>query len=447
MKLVDHFDAFLKNKVNLSDGRIATLDQRVTAVTNFLSSGDDVIAQNFQELIPQGSYAQRTIINPVGSGDEFDADVLLDMDEVDGWEAQDYVENLYSVFRSSSTYRDMVSRRSRCVTINYAGEFHIDVVPYLTRHEQRYITNRHENQFELTNPEGFNEWLDDQNRIASGRLVKVIRLLKYVRDFKNNFSVKSVILTILVGNRVSDAAVWADADHYKDVPTALVNLLEDLNDYLRACPTMPSIDDPSCPTENFNHRWDQAQYSNFRNWIKTYSEWARDAYDETDRDESYRKWRRLFGDLFGTYDTSSSKSSLAHRGIAGVDDSEEFAETKFTVALHHVYKVKLEATTVRRNGWRSYNLASRGNVVAPNRNITFRIKSINVPAPFEIWWKVRNVGEEAIRKNMIRGQIVKDSGSRQITEPASFRGNHYVEVYIVKNGVVVARDRQPVNIL
>jgi hypothetical protein len=45
---------------------------------------------------------------------------------------------------------------------------------------------------------------------------------------------------------------------------------------------------------------------------------------------------------------------------------------------------------------------------------------------------------------MIRGQIVKDSGSRSCTEPTSFRGNHYVEVYIVKNGVVVAKDHDPV---
>ena len=153
MKLTKHFDAFLKHKVNLSDGRITTLDKRVDTISDFLSSGEDVIASNFIELIPQGSYAHRTIINPVDTNDEFDADVLLDMNEVEGWEAEDYVEQLYQVFRSSSTYRDMVSRRSRCVTINYAGEFHMDVVPYLTRHDERFITNRNTNQYELTNPE------------------------------------------------------------------------------------------------------------------------------------------------------------------------------------------------------------------------------------------------------------------------------------------------------
>jgi hypothetical protein len=183
MKLIKNFDAFLKNRVNLSDKRIEQLDARVTAVGSFLSTGTDVIAENFIELIPQGSYAQRTIINPVAANDEFDADVLLEMNEVEGWDAEDYVQELYTVFRSSSTYRDMVSRRSRCVVVDYANEFHMDVVPYLERHGERYITNRNTNTFELTNPEGFNAWLEDQNRLTAGRLVKVIRLPINTRTF------------------------------------------------------------------------------------------------------------------------------------------------------------------------------------------------------------------------------------------------------------------------
>ena len=445
MKLTDHFDAFLTNKVNLSDSRIATLDAHVEAVSQFLSAHGGTLGANFNELIPQGSYAHRTIINPVGANDEFDADVLLDMDEVDGWEAENYIENLYTVFRSSNTYRDMVSRMSRCATLDYASDFHMDVVPYLVRHGEHYITNRNENQFERTNPEGFNEWLDEQNRITGGnRLIKAIRLLKYLRDFKNTFSVKSVILTILLGERVSSTALMADPDHYKDLPTALVNLMMDLNGYLQANQTMPSIDDPSCPGENFNHRWDQDQYANFRSWMATYTEWARDAYNEANREESYAKWRKLFGEKFGTYSTAGATLAAAHRGLPGVRDTEEFIEDRFPIAIDPRYRVKLEGKTVRRNGWRNYTLSERGNVVDPNRRIQFTIRSSNIPEPYDVWWKVRNVGPEAIRRDMIRGQIERDTGGRSRTEPASFRGNHYVEVYVVKDGTVVAMDRQSV---
>lgn len=444
MNLSKHFDAFLRNGVNLSDGRIGTLDERVDSIGDFLSTGNHTIVKHFLELIPQGSYAHRTIINPVAENDEFDADVLLDMNEVRGWEPKDYVERLYEAFRSSGIYREMVSRRSRCVTVNYTGEFHVDVVPYLTFNGERFITNRNSNQFELTNPEGFSEWLDEKNRITSGRLVKAIRLLKYVRDFKSKFSVKSVILTILLGRRVDDTVLATDPDHYKNLPTAFVNLLLDLNQYLQDNPLMPSIVDPSCPTENFNHRWNQDQYANFRNLINTYSEWAEDAHVEVDPEESKRKWQKLFGDSFGTYSIDELKSSEAHRVVAGVHDTEEFIETRFTVCPNPTYSIKLQGETVRRNGWRNYTLSSHGNRVEPGRDITFSIKSSTVPQPYDLWWKVRNVGPEAIARNMIRGQVLKDDGTGKRVEPARFRGNHYVEVYAVKNGVVVAKDHHPV---
>lgn len=447
MKLVKNFDAFLKNRVNLSDKRIEQLDARVTAVGSYLSTGTDVIAENFVELIPQGSYAQRTIINPVAANDEFDADVLLEMNEIDGWDAEDYVQELYTVFRSSSTYRDMVSRRSRCVVVNYANEFHMDVVPYLERHGERYITNRNTNTFELTNPEGFNAWLEDQNRLTGGRLVKVIRLMKYVRDFKNNFSVKSVILSILLGNRVSDGALWSDPDHYKDVPTALKNIVGDLDTYLQANLSMPSIDDPSCPSENFNHRWDQDEYANFRNWIHTYSGWINDAFDEADQDESYRKWRKLFGDDFGTYAFSTiTKAAQEHLTRTDVTDTEENITDRWgiPVSLDRRYRVQLRGRLRQKPGFRHYDLPARGNVVGKSRTIDFRISANNVPPPFDVYWKVRNTGKEALDANSMRGQVVRDGGSTSRAEPTAHAGRHYVEVYIVKDGVCVAMDHHPV---
>ncbi|WP_440709874.1 SMODS domain-containing nucleotidyltransferase [Herbiconiux sp. YIM B11900] len=448
MKLIKHFDAFLVNKVNLSDSRITSLDKRVEAVSNFLQAGDDDFATNFIDLLPQGSYAHRTIINPVGSNDEFDADVLLYIDEVDEWEAEDYVEELYKVFRANPTYRNMVSRHDRCVKVDYANEFHIDVVPYLLRHGQNYITNRVTDEFELTNPEGYNAWLDEKNRLASGRLIKVVRLIKYLRDHKNTFSVKSVILSILLGGQVKDSAVWGDNSDYPDVPTALRSIAADLDDYLQANPTMPSIDDPSEPSENFNHRWDQDQYANFRDKLHMYRGWIDDAYEEENLETSKTKWRKLFGDKFGTYDLTVKKATEAHRGVAGVQDTEETIESKWgiPVRLNPAYKVKLGARTTRKNGFRHYELSSQGNVVAPNRTINFRLARHNVQGPFDLYWKVRNTGKEAIDNDCIRGQVEKDSGSQSRQEPTKYKGRHYVECYVVVNGICVAIDRHYVNI-
>lgn len=40
-------------------------------------------SSSIRTTLPRGSYAHRTIINPVRANDEFDADLLVEMDEVD----------------------------------------------------------------------------------------------------------------------------------------------------------------------------------------------------------------------------------------------------------------------------------------------------------------------------------------------------------------------------
>lgn len=61
--------------------------------------------------------------------------------------------------------------------------------------------------------------------------------------------------------------------------------------------------------------------------------------------------------------------------------------------------------------------------------------------PYTVYWKVRNVGIEAVKRNMIRGEISQDTGNEQITETTDFKGSHYVECYIIQNEVCVAKDR------
>ena len=68
----------------------------------------------------------------------------------------------------------------------------------------------------------------------------------------------------------------------------------------------------------------------------------------------------------------------------------------------------------------------------------------NVPGPYEVYWKVRNTGEEAIRADCIRGQIKPDDGTQWRDEPTKYRGKHYVECYVVKNGACVAVAHQNV---
>jgi hypothetical protein len=439
MKLHDYFKYFLEHSVNLNDSRIEMLDSRVQAITSFLK-GDPTLGALAVDVIPQGSYAQKTIIRPL-PGRDFDADVLLELVEQANWEASDYIANLYSAFRASSTYKEMVSRKTRCVTVQYANDFHVDVVPYIERAGNKYVTNRHENSFELTDPERFSEWLDEKNRTASLHLVPAIRLLKYLRDFKSRFAVKSIVLTALLGDRVNFANLLGDPTYYGDLATTLVHLLNDLDTYLQANATLPVIQDPGGTGEDFGQRWDQDGYANFRNWIHFYAQKVDAAYEETDRDAGVALWQEVFGEDFKKPPVEIQLAEAK----AMVPSSERFIDRDFGAEIIATsYTVRIAGRVRPQPGFRNYTLARRGNRVMKGRSLVFNVVACTVPKPYDVYWKVRNTGAEAARLEALRGEIGRDTGTGEKTETTAYRGSHYVECYIVKDGKCVASDRQSV---
>ncbi len=439
MKLPAHFDHFLASEVNLNQSRIDTIDARLAAVQAFLGQHADLGAMLAGDLIPQGSFAQKTIIKPL-PGHDFDVDVLLPMHVQDGFEALDYIANVYAALRSSGTYREMTNRGTRCVTVTYANEFHIDIVPFLERDGALWITNRQENSYELSNPERFNEWLDEHNRTASLHLVPAIRILKYLRDYKETFTAKSIVLTTLLGAQVHSARLLGDPEYYIDVPTALLHIVGDLDEYLQATPQMPVIPDPGGTGDDFSQRWDETQYSNFRNRVHSYAEKIRAAC-EADEEHSLALWQELFGTAFQTPPTGR----VALSETARVPSGEQFLDTDFGIPTHLTGQtVHIVGRVARRPGFRDYPLPQRGNRVPKGCSLVFRIDRCDVPAPYQVYWKVRNQGEEAAKAGQLRGEIRLDADGATKRERTLYRGSHYVECFIVKNGACVARDRQPV---
>jgi hypothetical protein len=446
MKLTNYFKSFLDNEVNLNPTRITSLDERTETITNLLRECES-FKNNFIDVIPQGSYAHKTIIKPVKASQEFDADILFYLEEYSEWEAEDYVQKLYEFFRGNSTYRDKVGRKTRCVTIQYANDFHIDVVPFLERHGEKFVTNRHANTFELTDPEKYTEWLDERNRITKHNFVKVIRLLKYIRDFKQTFAIKSILLNTLLGAQVNDAALLEDENCYSDIPTTLYTVMKKLKEYVQNNVYMPTIADPGETGENFGDRWHQEGWAGFRTKMIYYTDKITEAYEETDKEKSLSKWQEIFGECFKKPEVkaelSSNESSRA--AISYINTEQQISDLGFPLRINPIYKVRISGRVNKKTGHRHYELSTQGNKVGRNRQITFTLKNFNIPPPFAIYWKTLNRGEYAIESNCVRGQISEGGINHQ--EPTSFKGNHFVECYIIKDGICVAKDRQSVIIV
>jgi hypothetical protein len=446
MKLTNYFKSFLEKEVNLNPSRISLLDERTETITNVLKESEK-FKDKFIDVIPQGSYAHKTIIKPVRSTDEFDADILLYIEEFAEWQACDYVEELYQFFKGHNTYKDKVGRKTRCVTVDYANDFHIDIVPFLERHSNKYVTNRHENNFELTDPEKYTAWLDERNRITKHHFVKTIRLIKYIRDYKRTFSVKSIILNTLLGNQINEAALLEDENCYSDVPTTLYTIMKKLKAYVESNYSMPTIADPSETGDNFSDRWDQEGWAVFRNKMIYYSDKITEAYNEPDLGKSLSKWQEIFGECFKKSEPGFEEQKHAtNKSLISFDNTEQhISDLGLPVRVNPLYTVRVNGRVTKKIGHRDYDLRTRGNKVSKGRSISFSVKTSNIPQPYSIFWKTLNRGEHAMQLNSIRGQIY--SGGDTHTETTSFKGNHFVECYIVKDGICVAKDRQSVIII
>ena len=296
------FADFLKDEVNINQSRLDRLETSVGAVNDYLKGN----LTGYQRMDRQGSYALGTIIKPVDDNDEYDADIQIVMNADiqivmnpnPKWEAKDYVLEINRTLAGNKTYADKLRLKTRCVTIDYAGDFHLDVVPRVTINGKHYVCNRIDNKFEETDGNGYRDWFNEKNRITGGNLKRVVRLLKHLRDDKNSFTAKSILLTTLAGNTIKASDEGTTA--VSTVADTLETVLSRMSDYLQQHPNMPEIKNPvRCRTEDFNRHWDQRRYANFRNRIQSYAQTAKQAKAEPSAEKATKLWRDLFGDRFG----------------------------------------------------------------------------------------------------------------------------------------------------
>lgn len=143
--------------------------------------------------------------------------------------------------------------------------------------------------------------------------------------------------------------------------------------------------------------------------------------------------------LLGTdYLVEQKSVEKATREMSSVQDTEQFVQDLFPVDIR--YALSLDCH-IRQNGFRDKLLSAilhEKSWLRRNKQLEFFVKGTDCPKPYSIYWKIRNVGVEAEKRNCIRGQIKRTNSSIQ-REHTDFQGEHYAECYLVKNDVCVAK--------
>jgi hypothetical protein len=149
------------------------------------------------------------------------------------------------------------------------------------------------------------------------------------------------------------------------------------------------------------------------------------------------KWKKVFGRPFPP-DAAFVKKAIVERAGYSAHNTEEFFEDRFPFDIRYDLHIECDVT---QDGFRPFRLTeallSRLRL-APKRSLRFHVSAHTVPGKYQAYWKVLNRGDVAVKKDKIRGQLVKDAGRLEIKETTNFFGDHIVECAIVQNGVVVA---------
>lgn len=146
-----------------------------------------------------------------------------------------------------------------------------------------------------------------------------------------------------------------------------------------------------------------------------------------------KKWKKLFGRSF------PAAVEIATESARTWVDTEEFIEDKYPIGIR--YNLRIDCV-VSQQGFQPHSLREMLQNMIPllaKKQLLFKVKENNVPEPFEYKWKVLNRGSVSKTRDMIRGQIIDDDYPER-KEKTDFTGGHEVECYVVKNGIVVARD-------
>ena len=393
------------------------------------------------ETCVQGSVAMSTVVQNEDNDYDIDVAVVFNhsaLGEKGALATRNMVAN--ALRRKTKRFNAEPEVKTSCVRIKYADGYHIDFAVYRRTWDEYNSCWKYEHAgdgWSERELHGLTDWFKIQNDSSNGKLRQVVRLSKmYCNSRESWVNMPSGLLqTVLCDEKLQPIYSRTDELFYYTMKSIIDRLDAET-----------SLSAPVDNGRNLTPRQNDIQKMiNWRNRLKSKIEDLDVLFkDDCSEDDALQAWAGFFNhDYWNGQLTSERADYLLEETkttvVRSYSDTEQFIEEMYPVNIR--YEVNLNCT-ISCNGWRSKTpLSSFLNVlqrfVPHNFDVYCSLESTDVPEPYIILWKVKNVGPESQRRNEVRGQILKRGDA--IVENTRFYGNHYIECYIIKDDVCVAR--------
>jgi len=423
MSIADIFSQFV---TNLAVSNFETISLRYGELTAALNKEFRDTESKTANTLQVGSFGRKTGINGIS-----DLDMLYIMPK-SKWET--YKDNkqlkiLQDVKKAIlNRYPTTDVRVDRLVVTVTHTNFHVEVQPVFEQDDgsYKYPDTKDGGAWKITKPR---EEMSAFTQLDQEKNSNLRRLSKMARAWRNKHGV-------VMGGLLIDTLAYNFLTSTTDYDTKSFLYYDWMSrDFFKYLSELPKQDRYNAPGSNQHVKVKKA----FQRKAKKAYNLCLDAIAAENTDQVNDKWKKVYGRPFSAREIDLAEST--GRKALSWNNTEQFIEDRFKVDIRYNLSIDCD---VKQSGFRENTLramlAKRFPLLS-KRELEFYVTEIDVPGEYAIYWKVLNRGEEAQRRDQIRGQIMSDGGYHRRKESSTFKGDHIVECYAVQNGVVVAKDR------
>lgn len=425
MSVAEMFSAFVGN---LAISNAETISARYGELTSALNKQFRDTESKTANSLQVGSYGRKTGINGIS-----DLDMLYIMPKTK-WADYNKASGQLSLLQDAKAAilkrypKTTVNVDRLVVTVTYTN-FHIEVQPVFEQDDQSYLypDTKNGGSWKTTKPR---EEMAAVAALDTKKNANLRPLCKMARAWKNKHGVG-------MGGLLLDTLAYNFLDSTTDFDTKSFLYYDCISrDFFKYLSELPEQSEYAAP----GSRQRVKVKKKFQRKAKKAHKLCVEAIGAEDQNNVNDKWKKVFGRPFPASATVA-EDAVAKSFAQAWDDTEEFIEDRCPIDISESMQLDCE---VKQNGFREFFLRDmlvRKIPLMAKKSLRFEITGVSAAKPYDIYWKVLNRGDAARKRNCIRGQIIKDDGSMWKKESTDFRGDHIVECYCVKDGVVIAKNR------
>jgi hypothetical protein len=169
--------------LQLTQTQYERAEDRYGTIGGWLDARDSPLATWAPIIYPQGSLRIGTTVRPLAR-QEYDLDLVCEFSRMDPRSVPDPVKLLDLVeyrLRQHDIYRERLERKTRCLRVTYANDFHLDVLPACPDPSSGagcvVVPDREAGWWVASNPRGYAAWFEARAAMALAEIAKRVEPL------------------------------------------------------------------------------------------------------------------------------------------------------------------------------------------------------------------------------------------------------------------------------